>query len=76
VLGWHAFDDLGSEDLSEFRRFYDAHWRFFETRDRRIEYPGFPIQGQWRVDAVGLSDQVLEKVYIRNVQGLIASRAQ
>jgi hypothetical protein len=76
VLGWDAFDDLSSEDLSEFHRFYDAHWHFFQTRDRQIEHPGFPVQGQWKVDAIGLSDQVLEKLYVRNAQGLIASSVQ
>ena len=55
-LGWDAPEDetAGQEDMEEFKRFYDAHWRFFETSERQIEYPGFPIQGSWRVDAIGL----------------------
>ena len=74
VLGWDAFGeaDAGREHLADSRRFYGAHWRFFETGEREIEYPGFPIQGRWKVDAAGLPDEVLEKLYVKNAQRLIA----
>jgi predicted TIM-barrel fold metal-dependent hydrolase len=71
VLGWGEFEEQDQEDLSEVKRFYDAHWRFFETGEQQIEYPGFPIQGGWKVDAIPLPDAVLEKLYVRNVQRLI-----
>ena len=73
VLGWEALEDeeAAQEGTAEFKRFYDAHWRFFETGERQIEYPGFPIQGRWKVDAIGLPDDVLEKLYLRNIQRLI-----
>jgi hypothetical protein len=70
VIGWDALDDRARQDMAEFNHFYDGHWRFFETGDREIEYPDFPIQGRWKVDAVGLPDDVLEKLYIRNAQQL------
>jgi len=71
VMRWDVFEDRTQEDMAEFKCFYDAHWRFFETEEREIEYPGFPIQGRWRVDAIGLPAKVLEKLYLRNAQRLI-----
>jgi predicted TIM-barrel fold metal-dependent hydrolase len=71
VLGWRAFEDEEAEGDEEIKRFYDEHWRFFETDERQIEYPGFPIQGRWKVDGIGLPDDVLEKLYFRNAQRLI-----
>lgn len=64
-------DGSEREDAAEIGRFYDGHWRFFETDERQIEYPGYPIQGRWHVDAVGLPGDVLEKLYARNAQRLI-----
>lgn len=43
----------------------------FGTHERQIEYPGYPIQGRWKVDAIGLPEEVLEKLYFRNAQRLI-----
>jgi len=73
VLGWDAFEgeEAGQEEMAVIKRFYEGHWRFFETDERQIEYPGFPIQGRWKVDAIGLSGEVLEKLYFRNAQRLI-----
>jgi predicted TIM-barrel fold metal-dependent hydrolase len=73
VLGWEALEDeeTGEEDIAGFKRFYDSHWRFFETGDRQIEHPGFAIQGRWKVDAIGLPDDVLEKLYVQNARRLI-----
>jgi predicted TIM-barrel fold metal-dependent hydrolase len=72
VYGWNAFGDTdASENVSESQGFYVAHWRFFETDERQIEHPGYPIAGPWRVDAIGLPDEVLQKLYFRNVQRLI-----
>jgi predicted TIM-barrel fold metal-dependent hydrolase len=70
VIGWDALDDRARQDMSEFNHFYDAHWRFFEMGARRIDHP-FPIQGAWKVDAISLPDDVLEKLYVRNAQRLI-----
>lgn len=55
--------DPGRRD--EVRPFFDAHWRYFETRGRRLATPT-PIQGRWTIDGIGLSRAVLEKVYWRN----------
>jgi hypothetical protein len=68
VLGWNRFEEV---DLPEVKRFYDTHWRFFETDERRITYPGYPLQGRWKVDALGLPGDVLRKLYSQNTQRLI-----
>jgi predicted TIM-barrel fold metal-dependent hydrolase len=69
TLGWNAFEK--QEDQPKIKQFYDAHWCFFETGERQIEYPGYPIQGCWKVDAVSLPDGVLDKLYAGNAQELI-----
>jgi len=71
TLGWDVFEEEGPPEMEESERFYAAHRRFFETGERQIEYPGFPIQGRWKVDALGLPGEVLEKLYIANAQRLI-----
>ena len=57
--------------MAGFKRFDDAHWRFFETDEQQVEYPEFPVQGRWKVDAASLPDNVLEKLYFLNAQRLI-----
>lgn len=61
---------LGSSDgtektETEARLFYARHWRFLETYDRQIDHPT-PIQGDWKIDAVGLPPEVLDKIYAKN----------
>ena len=72
VIGWDAFDDRAQKEMAAFEHLYDAHWRFYETDEEQIEYPGFPIQGRWKVDAIDLPEEVLEKLYVQNAQRLIA----
>jgi len=71
VIGWDYTGDDEAEDLTEYGRFYDLHWRFFETGDRQVEYPFYPDQGRWLVDAVDLPGDVLGKLYAGNAQRLI-----
>jgi hypothetical protein len=70
-VGWSAADEGILSRLPEYRNYYDAHWRFFETDARQIEYPGYPIQGRWKVDAIDLPNPVLDKLYVQNAQRLI-----
>jgi len=70
TINWNDAEE-DEQDMAAYRRFYDHHRHFFETDERQIEYPGFPIQGRWTVDAIGLPDEVLEKLYVRNAQRLI-----
>jgi predicted TIM-barrel fold metal-dependent hydrolase len=52
------------------RRFFQATWRYFETRDRHFESPT-PIQGRWKIDGVGLPEAVLRKIYFENAARLL-----
>ena len=62
VLGWEGYDsDARTKEAARgFKSFYDLHWRFFETDERQIDHP-FPIQGRWKVNAIGLPEEVLDK---------------
>ena len=57
-------------DDAAVKKFFDATWRFLETNAKQMEHPT-PIQGNWKIDAIGLPASVLEKVYRRNAERLI-----
>jgi predicted TIM-barrel fold metal-dependent hydrolase len=46
-------------------RFFTATKRYFETNERDFDHPT-PIQGNWKIDAIALPRDVLEKVYGKN----------
>jgi hypothetical protein len=50
---------------SEAKPFFDAHWRYFETSQRKMPSPT-PIQGDWTIDGINLPKDVLRKVYREN----------
>lgn len=65
---WHVPDALpGLDDAVEF---YARHWRYFEGTDKQIDHPT-PIQGRWKVDAIGLPPEVLRKFYVGNAERLL-----
>lgn len=53
--------------------FYRAHWRYFETADRRFAHPT-PIQGDWTIDGLALPRDVLERLYHRNAMRVFGLR--
>lgn len=53
------------------RIFFEKHWRWLETNDRDFEHMT-PIQGEWKISAIGLPKEVLRKVYFDNAQKLLA----
>ena len=63
--------------------FWVPHWRFLETYDEHFDHPaqlrsptGAPLHGRWRIYGIGLSDDVLRKVYYANaLRYLPAARA-
>jgi len=59
-----------SKTLEESREFFGRHWEFFETDHRAIAHPS-PIQGDWKVNAIGLPPPVLRKLYRENAQRLV-----
>jgi predicted TIM-barrel fold metal-dependent hydrolase len=50
--------------------FYTKHWRWLETNDRQFAHMT-PIQGDWKIDAIGLPAPVLRKVYFDNAHRLL-----
>ncbi len=67
MLGSTGTDAPTDDDAA---RFYATHWRYFETHDRQFEHPT-PIQGKWKIDAVGLPPEVLDKIYRKNALKLL-----
>jgi predicted TIM-barrel fold metal-dependent hydrolase len=49
--------------------FYQVHWRYLQSNDRQFDHPT-PIQGDWKIDAIGLDKKVLKKVYWQNAYQL------
>ena len=58
---------------AEVKKFFDRHWQFLETDARQMEHPT-PIQGRWKIDAIALPRDVLEKIYFRNAERLVLNR--
>ncbi len=51
---------------------YRNYFRWLETDDEYFPYAQYPLQGRWMIYGLGLPDDVLEKVYHRNAEGLFA----
>ena len=56
--------------LADEERFFTATWRYFETTDRQFEHPT-PIQGNWKIDGLGLPEAILRKLYYDNAAKLL-----
>ncbi len=52
---------------------YEIYFRFLETEDEYFDYAPAPVppQGRWRIYGIGLSDQILKKVYYQNAERLL-----
>jgi len=59
--------------IEEAVKFYQAHFRFFETDLKNIDHPT-PIQGRWKVNAIHLPGDVLHKLYYANAEKFIFAR--
>jgi hypothetical protein len=49
----------------EDRNFYNIHWRYMQTLDKQFDHPT-PIQGNWKIDGIGLQEEALKKIYWDN----------
>jgi predicted TIM-barrel fold metal-dependent hydrolase len=58
------------QDENDAVKFYRRHREYFETDHRQMEHPT-PIQGDWKIDAINLPEEVLEKLYRKNALRLI-----
>jgi predicted TIM-barrel fold metal-dependent hydrolase len=56
---------------------YEIYYRFLETEDEYFDYAPAPVppQGRWRISGLGLSEQILRKVYGANAARLIGISA-
>jgi predicted TIM-barrel fold metal-dependent hydrolase len=56
---------------------YEIYYRLLETEDEYFDYAPAPVppQGRWRISGLGLSEQVLRKVYGENAARLIGISA-
>lgn len=53
-------------------RMYRLHWRFLETYDEYFDITeSHKVQGDWRIYGIGLPEDVLEKVYNKNILRLL-----
>ena len=50
--------------------FYEKHWQWLETNDQQMTHMT-PIQGDWKIDAIGLPASVLRKIYFDNAHRLL-----
>ncbi len=52
---------------------YEIYYRFLETEDEYFDYAPAPIppQGRWRIYGLGLSEEILRKVYHQNAARLL-----
>jgi predicted TIM-barrel fold metal-dependent hydrolase len=55
---------------------YRIYYRFLETQDEYFDYAPAPVppQGRWRIYGLGLSDQILRKVYHQNAERVLGLR--
>jgi predicted TIM-barrel fold metal-dependent hydrolase len=53
---------------------YRVYYRFLETDDEYFDYgpAEIPSQGRWQIYGLFLPDEVLEKVYYRNVRRVLS----
>ncbi|MDP3275797.1 MAG: amidohydrolase family protein [Deltaproteobacteria bacterium] len=67
MLGSHGDEPTQQRDVD---RFFTATWRYYEGSDESWENPT-PIQGRWRTHPVGLSTDILAKVYAGNAARIL-----
>ena len=73
VFGTDASAGAGTPQQTFGDALYQIYYRFLETEDEYFDYApaAIPPQGRWRIYGVGLSEQVLRKVYADNAARLM-----
>jgi predicted TIM-barrel fold metal-dependent hydrolase len=51
---------------------YANYFRWLETEDEYFPYWGYPGQGRWEIYGMGLPDTILEKIYHKNAEHILA----
>lgn len=69
-LGKETPQQVFGEDL------YHIYYRFLETDDEYFDYAPAPVppQGRWRIYGLGLSQQILRKVYNQNAERVLGMK--
>ena len=59
--------------MNPFNIDYEANFRCLETFDEYFDYSNKPKapHGNWKIYGIGLDDDVLEKVYCKNMERLL-----
>jgi uncharacterized protein len=67
---FHDYQDriMFGTDSDPDPKMYANYFRWLETEDEYFEYWGSPGQGRWAIYGMGLSDDILKKVYQSNAQ--------
>jgi predicted TIM-barrel fold metal-dependent hydrolase len=69
----HSWRILFGTDLLPEVEMYRLHYRFLETDDEYFDYPSHASrQGRWKIYGLGLSDEVLQRVYRENALRLLS----
>jgi predicted TIM-barrel fold metal-dependent hydrolase len=78
MFGTDASADTTTPQQTFGDELYQIYYRFLETDDEYFDYAAAPIppQGRWRISGLGLSDQILRKVYGENAARLVGLSAE
>jgi predicted TIM-barrel fold metal-dependent hydrolase len=68
----HADRVLFGTDMWPMPELYANYFRWLETADEYFPYYDHPAQGRWHIYGIELPDDVLQKVYHRNADTLLA----
>lgn len=72
-LGSVAEDPDKPPSFADAVKFYRAHYRFLESKEKGIDHPT-PIQGHWKINGIYLPHKILRKIYYTNADKLIFQR--
>ncbi len=77
VFGTDASADASTPQQTFGDALYEIYYRFLETEDEYFDYApaAIPPQGRWRIYGLGLSEQILRKVYAQNAARLLGLSA-
>jgi predicted TIM-barrel fold metal-dependent hydrolase len=73
LFGTDAAADTSTPQQTFGDALYEIYYRFLETEDEYFDYAPAPVppQGRWRIYGLGLTDQILRKVYSENAARLM-----
>jgi predicted TIM-barrel fold metal-dependent hydrolase len=64
---------LFGTDTEPAQAMYANYFRWLETDDEYFPYWGYPGQGRWMIYGMELSDSILEKIYHKNAEKILAA---